>query len=206
MGGVVGDHLADALAGVVGDEVGAWTSDAGAAAIRVLQLGAGSGELVAAVLDRLRALGEPVEDYLCADADEAALRRVRDRLGDVAPVRLARVDLELALDEQGVEPGSYDVVVAAGGLSTARDVRGAVRTVKAALARHGLLVLAERTGPSLFEHLVFGLHGAGRDHEDEPVPATAPARASRPGGTSCRRRASRTSTRPTSGRSTQRGG
>jgi acyl transferase domain-containing protein/SAM-dependent methyltransferase/acyl carrier protein len=138
--------------------------------LEVLEVGAGTGGTSAIVLDALepfRAQGGSVR-YLYTDVSAAFTARARAVFGTRFPfVEFATLDISRPLEEQGFAPGSFDVVLATNVLHTTRDVRQAVRQVKALLARRGWLVLNEVT--AVCDHLTatFGLLEGWWMFEDE---------------------------------------
>jgi 3-oxoacyl-(acyl-carrier-protein) synthase/acyl carrier protein len=188
---------ADTLTDVVLDEIRTLAAEPGAPGVRVLQIGVGADGRTAALLDRIT---PPVEEYRCTDADDAALRRLG--VAGHAWLRLDRLDPERPLDAQGVEPGSYDLLVVPDGFATAREQRQAVRRAKAALARDALVVLGGPTGSDVLttegftDVAVLGADGAqvvvgrsdGLIRRDDEGPPAAPPPAAPPPATTGRAR------------------
>ncbi|CAG7645190.1 condensation domain-containing protein [Actinacidiphila bryophytorum] len=80
---------------------------------------------------------------------------LRERLQGRSPAVEFAVEEPHRLGE--LPSGGYDVLVTRGAIGAAPHTREALRAAKAALKRHGLLVLDEPAGPGVFEHLVHGL-------------------------------------------------
>ncbi|MGA5042268.1 SDR family NAD(P)-dependent oxidoreductase [Streptomyces capoamus] len=146
--------LADALTGHVEQRLAA---DAGAR-LRILEVGAGTGGTSAVLFDRLRPYGNAVAEYRYTDLSASFLRHARQRFGPVAPSLECQVlDIERAPGEQGVETGTYDVVVATNVLHATRRITGTLGHVRQLLRPGGVLLLNELTRSRLWLHLTFGL-------------------------------------------------
>jgi acyl transferase domain-containing protein/SAM-dependent methyltransferase/acyl carrier protein len=117
--------------------------------LRVLEIGAGTGGTTAAVLP---ALPPDRTTYAFTDVSELFLHRAAERFAAFPFVRCALLDIEQAPEEQGVQPGSYDVVVAANVLHATRDLDATLAHVHAVLAPGGVLVAYEGTAhPAWFD-------------------------------------------------------
>ncbi|MEX3612467.1 MAG: amino acid adenylation domain-containing protein [Burkholderia gladioli] len=128
------------------------------ARLRVLEVGAGTGGTTAKVLPRLAAIGAPMLEYCYTDLSEAFLAQARERhLADHPYLRTCRCDIERPLAEQGIVPGSYDIVIATNCLHATHDIRATLRHVQAALRCHGVLIANEGVSKSLLGTLTFGL-------------------------------------------------
>ncbi|WP_424888923.1 SDR family NAD(P)-dependent oxidoreductase [Streptomyces sp. XH2] len=146
--------LCDAAVAIVADRLG---KDPGAR-LRILEIGAGTGGTSAGMFAALRPYHEHIETYVYTDLSQAFLNDARTSYGtDVPYLTCARLDAEQPLAGQGIDPGSYDLVIAANVLHATRDIRNTLRNVKAALRDGGWLLLNELSGFDLFGHLTFGL-------------------------------------------------
>ncbi|MFB9347478.1 class I SAM-dependent methyltransferase [Streptomyces heliomycini] len=112
----------------------------GPAPLRVLEAGAGVGGTTGAVLE---ALGDTPVDYLFTDVSPFFLRAARDVFGDRPGLRHALFDIQADPLEQGLEPGSQDVVLAANVLHNARHAGRCLAALRELMAPGGLLVLVE---------------------------------------------------------------
>ena len=59
--------------------------------------------------------------------------------------------------DQGFEPGTFDIIVAANVLHATAELRRTLRNVRRLLASEGLLILIEATRPQRFGDLIVGL-------------------------------------------------
>ncbi|MGP3970356.1 SDR family NAD(P)-dependent oxidoreductase [Streptomyces sp. 6N223] len=142
--------------------------------LRIVELGAGTGGLTAALLPLL-----PPERtaYTCTDASAQALTRLEHRFADYDFVDCRGLDPDADLASQGFPDGSCDLVVAGDALHTARDLSAALRRVAALLAPGGHLLAVESHDP-LARALAFGtLDDLWRraDHDLRPVSQLLPA-------------------------------
>ena len=110
--------------------------------LRLLEIGGGTGGTTSALLS---ALSPGRYDYLFTDVSEAFLAPARSRFADHAQVAFGLFDLDRELDEQGYEPGSFDVIVAANAVHAVKDLRGALRRLLALAAPGGAVLLVEST-------------------------------------------------------------
>ncbi|MEV4922760.1 SDR family NAD(P)-dependent oxidoreductase [Streptomyces roseoverticillatus] len=146
--------LCDAAVAIVTERLG---KDPGAR-LRVLEIGAGTGGTSAGMFAALRPYRERIETYTYTDLSQAFLNDARTSYGPGVPyLTCARLDAEQPLAGQGIDPGSYDLVIAANVLHATRDIRNTLRNAKAALRDGGWLLLNELSGFDLFAHLTFGL-------------------------------------------------
>ncbi len=122
--------------------------------LRVLEIGAGTGGTTAAVLPRL----DPTRTaYTFTDLSPFFLSRAREKFAPFPFVTYALFDVERDLAEQGLEPGAYDVVVAANVLHATTDLARTLDRVRSLLARGGVLVLLEASAAQRWVDVTFGL-------------------------------------------------
>ncbi|MGK5638353.1 type I polyketide synthase [Streptomyces sp. URMC 126] len=134
------NRLAQAL---LREIVRAWPADR---PLRVLEVGAGTGGITAALLpllhpDRTR--------YCFTDLSPYFLSRAQSRFSAYDYLDYRTLDLDADPREQGFAPGGFDLVVAANALHTAKDLRAALRRVSSLLAPNGALLAVEAHNPEL---------------------------------------------------------
>ncbi|SFK44369.1 type I polyketide synthase [Falsiroseomonas stagni] len=120
--------------------------------LRLLEIGAGTGALVAALhqaglADRLA--------ITFTDISAGFLDAAAARFGAAIAAALP-LDIERAPDSQGFAPGSFDMVVASNVLHATRDIRDSLRHAASLLAPGGALLLLEACRRSNWADLVFG--------------------------------------------------
>ncbi|MFW2364689.1 class I SAM-dependent methyltransferase, partial [Burkholderia pseudomallei] len=161
--------------------VRAWIDAGRREPIRILEVGAGTGGTTALALERLRPYAAAIGEYCFTDVSQAFLQHAQAAFGARAGyLRTALFDVERPLDAQRMPAGRYDIVIATNVLHATRQVRGALRNVKACLRAGGVLLLNEISEKSLFAHLTFGLLEGWWLHEDSSLrepgsPVLAPA-------------------------------
>ena len=126
--------------------------------IRIVEIGAGTGATSEGIFKRLKPYEACIAEYCYTDISKAFLMHAEQAYGPVAPYLAYRIlNVEQALEPQGVEPGTYDLVIATNVLHATKNIRDTLRNVKALLKQSGLLLLNELLGQSLYTHLTFGL-------------------------------------------------
>ncbi len=150
--------------------------------IRILEIGAGTGGTSILVLSALRPFVTSVETYTYTDLSQAFLFHAEETfLPDFPFLECRRLDIERAIEDQGFEMGSYDVVIAANVLHATKNIRQTMRNTKALLHADGLLLLNEISTKSIYSHLTFGLLDGWWLFEDSDLrmknsPLLSPAR------------------------------
>jgi acyl transferase domain-containing protein/SAM-dependent methyltransferase len=114
----------------------------GGRALRILEVGAGTGGTSAALLpvlppDRAR--------YTFTDVSDLFLDRARERFAAYPFVEYRRFDMEQDPAAQGYAAGSFDVIVSANAVHASTDLRLALSRLHGLLAPGGTLVLVEST-------------------------------------------------------------
>ena len=156
------NRLADYFNRVAAEQVGAYVEQQIQVSpdkrLRILEVGAGTGGTSQSMFARLKPLSDHIEEYAYTDLSQAFLTHAEREFKADAPYLVGRIlNVEKGLRDQGIELGSYDIVIAANILHATHDIRHTLRHVKSALRRGGLLVLNEITGNSTAAHVTFGL-------------------------------------------------
>ncbi|MEO8900002.1 MAG: beta-ketoacyl synthase N-terminal-like domain-containing protein [Polyangiaceae bacterium] len=112
------------------------------AALRVLEIGGGTGGTTSALL---RALPAERTRYRFTDVSEAFMGEARTRFAGYPSLEFGTFDLELDPVQQGYAPGSFDVIVSANCVHAATDLRAALTRIRQMLAPGGVLILVEST-------------------------------------------------------------
>ncbi|MGW1871195.1 SDR family NAD(P)-dependent oxidoreductase [Streptomyces mauvecolor] len=105
--------------------------------LRVLEIGAGTGALTAAVLPELPA---DCTRYTFTDVSAAFFARAQSRFRDHDVIDYRTLDLDRDLADQGFAGARFDLVIAANALHVAADVHRAAGRVAGLLAEGGLLL------------------------------------------------------------------
>ncbi|MFN3647966.1 MAG: amino acid adenylation domain-containing protein [Armatimonadota bacterium] len=123
-------------------------------ALRVLEIGAGTGSATAALLPRLDA---DRTDYLFTDVSGYFTEQAAGAFAACPFLRCRTLDVERSPEEQGYPAGGYDLVIASNVLHATRDLAESLRHARQLLAPGGLLLLVESTERRRWVDLVFGL-------------------------------------------------
>lgn len=125
---------------------------------RILEIGAGTGGTSEPVFEALAPYRDRIAEYAYSDVSRAFLVHAERNYADsVAGLRPMLLDIEKPLAEQGIEPGRYDVVIAANVLHATADISSTLARVRETLRPGGVLLLNETSRPTLFTHVTFGL-------------------------------------------------
>lgn len=110
--------------------------------VRVIEIGAGTGGMTAALLDRFNA---DRTAYTFTDVSNFFLVRAAERFEEYPFVEYSILDIEQAPTEQGYTSGSYDLVVAANVLHATSDLDETLQHIRSLLAPGGMLMAYEAT-------------------------------------------------------------
>ncbi|NTX01461.1 type I polyketide synthase [Myxococcus sp. CA040A] len=135
--------------------------------LRILEVGAGTGETTAWVLPRL-----PAErsDYLFTDVSAFFTERAAERFTDFPFVRYEVLDVE----RTPVGKERFDLVLASNVVHATRDARRTLRNLRELLAPGGTLVLLEGTVALRWVDLTFGLTDGWWRFEDTALRTDCP--------------------------------
>ncbi|WP_405876389.1 SDR family NAD(P)-dependent oxidoreductase [Streptomyces sp. NBC_00005] len=122
--------------------------------LRVLEVGGGTGGLTAAVLPVLPANRC---EYVFTDVSPAFTQAARDRFRDFGFVEYRTLDIEDDPRAQGLDPGSFDLVLASDVVHATADLKLTLLHLQDLLAPGGVLALIEAAPGSRWLELTFGL-------------------------------------------------
>ena len=160
------ESLRDTLATVVAKRLQADP----AARLRLLEIGAGTGATTVNLIAALAPYQDRIAEYCYTDLSKAFLFHAESVYAPRAPYLRTRIfNVEQPVAPQGIEPGAYDIVIAANVIHATRNIRNAVRNAKALLRPDGLLMLNEISEKSVSGHLTFGLLDGWWLNEDDDV-------------------------------------
>ncbi|KAL2203502.1 hypothetical protein CC79DRAFT_1294463 [Sarocladium strictum] len=134
-------------------------------ALRILEVGAGTGGFTGHVLGYLQSLedqnggGLRLVEYTYTDISPTFFERARERWKFFdGRVRFKTLDLEQPLEIQGFELGSYDLLVAGSVLHATTDIAKTMRNVRSALKSGGRTLILELVAPeNVAVNFTFGL-------------------------------------------------
>ena len=161
-----GNPLADYLNCLLAKRVSAMAEGRGA--LRVLEVGAGTGGATRAVLARLG----PAVSYLFTDVARAFVAAARRAFGGDPRVGFAVFDLEAPPPVEVAAAGPFDVVIASNVLHATRRIADVLARLHGLMAPGAALVLNEVTKAQDFATLTFGLTDGWWAFEDERLPGS----------------------------------
>jgi SAM-dependent methyltransferase/aryl carrier-like protein len=110
--------------------------------MRILELGAGTGGTSAALLKVLPAVGVT---YRFTDVSHFFTDRAKARFADLPFIEYGLFDINNGYAEQGYEPASFDLILAANVIHTAKHVDRTLHQLRELLVPGGALMLIEGT-------------------------------------------------------------
>ncbi|MCC7368641.1 MAG: SDR family NAD(P)-dependent oxidoreductase [Chloroflexi bacterium] len=122
--------------------------------IRILEVGAGTGGTTAHLLPHLPA---DRTEYAFTDVSPHFLSRAREKFRAYPQVRYESLDLERDPEEQGFQPGQFDVIVSANAVHATADLARSLGCIHRLLRPGGLLALLEVTERQRWIDITFGL-------------------------------------------------
>ena len=123
-------------------------------ALRILEIGAGTGSSTAHIAPRLPRDGV---EYTFTDVGPSFVARGRERFGSYGFMRFEVLDLERDPQLQGFAGRQFDIVIATNVIHATRELRATLGRVRNLLAPGGLLAMLEITGPLRWHDLTLGL-------------------------------------------------
>ncbi|MDC8638266.1 SDR family NAD(P)-dependent oxidoreductase [Xanthomonas hortorum] len=151
-------HCSVVIADIVAERVARLRRHQPGARIRILEVGAGRGATTRRVIDALRAQPDAIDEYAFTDLSAAFLASDRKAaLSLPGYVDYRTFDVERDPQAQGLEPGRYDVVIAANVLHATQDIERALAHCKVLLKRDGALLVQELTQNPVYTHVTYGL-------------------------------------------------
>ncbi|MFD0723282.1 beta-ketoacyl synthase N-terminal-like domain-containing protein [Streptomyces globosus] len=157
------DLLTDRLVADVGERLAGLPAGA---AVRILEVGSGTGGTSAGLLRALAPYGSRIE-YWYTDLSVTFLAHGRQEFAARYPfVRFKRLDLDTDPVGQGFDEGGFDFVVGANVLHATSDVGRALRHLRRVLRTGGELLLNELTTVTLPGTLTYGLFDGWWAHGD----------------------------------------
>ena len=128
------------------------------ARLRILEIGAGTGGTSSIVFASLQPFKESIDTYCYTDLSKAFLFHAEKNYAPDNPyIQYQLLDIEKPIEDQGIEVGTYDLVIAANVLHATKDIRYTIQNAKTTLHQNGYLLINELSTPALFNHLTFGL-------------------------------------------------
>lgn len=154
----VSDYFNDVLAARAAEYIQHRLREKPEQPLRILEIGAGTGGTTARVLPALEPYRDHIQTYVYSDLSKAFLDHAERTYKPGAPYLEGRIiNIEKPLQNQGLQLGSFDLVIATNVLHATSDMRRTVAHAKSALRTNGLFLINEMSCNHLFAHLTFGL-------------------------------------------------
>jgi polyketide synthase PksJ len=126
--------------------------------LRILEVSVGTSGANELVSEAISPYGDFLKEYACAGVSLPTLPDGRSVLdSDPAYVTYRTFEVDRAPEAQGIALDCYDLVIASNVLHSAKDVRKALRNVKAVLKTNGLLMIHDLAANTILNHLTAGL-------------------------------------------------
>ena len=123
-------------------------------ALRILEVGAGTGGLAAHILPLLE---RETHHYLFTDASTAFFAAAQQKLAAYPEVEYKVFDLDRDAEAQGLFPETFDFIVGTNVLHAAADLRACLGQLHGLLAPGGTLAFMDVASPRLWTETVFGM-------------------------------------------------
>lgn len=130
--------------------------------LSIIEIGAGTGGFTSALAP---ALAPVTKDYWFTDLSDFFFRRARREFSEL-PVRFRTHDIARSAAENGVQPGSFDIVAASNVLHATPDLEQAVRHAVELLAPGGWLIINELVRNEPWLEVTVGLVEGWRLYSD----------------------------------------
>ncbi|MFG6107741.1 SDR family NAD(P)-dependent oxidoreductase [Leptothoe sp. EHU-05/26/07-4] len=123
-------------------------------AVRILEIGAGTGATASYLLPQLN---PHQTEYVFTDIGQGFLTLAQEKFQDFPFISYQLLDIETDPQGQGFEPHSYDIIIATNVLHATQSLATTLRHVQQLLSPGGLLILIEATERQRWLDLTFGL-------------------------------------------------
>ena len=167
---IIADYFNEMVAGIVVDYLEARLKQDSSVRIRIIEIGAGTGGTSTVVFEKLQPYQDRIAEYCYTDISKAFLIRAETEYGPRNPYLTYRIfNVEKPIAAQSIAVGGYDLALATNVLHATKNIRQTIRNTKAALKKHGLILLNEMSSNTLFSHLTFGLLEGWWRYEDQQL-------------------------------------
>lgn len=166
-----GNMLADYFNNLIADSVMHYVAAAkgNGSKIKILEIGSGTGGTSAFVLDRVAKYGDDIEFYF-TDISKIFVKNAEKKYKEKFPfAKFMKMNIEEALDEQGFESGSFDVIFASNVVHATKNIRTSLANTYKLLKDNGIFLLNEVTEVQDFATLTFGLMDGWWRFEDDSI-------------------------------------
>ncbi|MFC9712568.1 amino acid adenylation domain-containing protein [Paenibacillus sp. NPDC056933] len=140
--------LARSVAAYIGERIKRDATDR----LKILEIGASSGEVSRTVLQNIDCYRDFIEEYSLTDISQAYIHQAMENNNSSFPYLICRTfTIDSDPSEQGFSKGEYDLMIAGGTYLAKGSIKSAVRNTKKLLKRNGWLVIYENAPVSTSE-------------------------------------------------------
>lgn len=122
--------------------------------VRILEVGAGVGATTKPVLEKIQG-----REYSYDFTDLSVFFHdiAKEKLSSFKNVSYEILDIDQSILEQGYQPGSYDLIIAANVIHDSHDVEAALKNLRTLLSNDGAVIILEVTKSRHFHKISMGL-------------------------------------------------
>ncbi|QFQ28646.1 hypothetical protein DDE73_28770 (plasmid) [Bacillus thuringiensis] len=132
--------LARSVAAYIGERIKRDATDR----LKILEIGASSGEVSRTVLQNIDRYRDFIEEYSLTDISQAYIHQAIENYNSSFPYLICRTfTMDSDLSKQGFSKGEYDLMIASSAYLAKGSIKGAVRNTKQLLKRNGWMVIYE---------------------------------------------------------------
>ncbi|KAI1124384.1 putative polyketide synthase [Nemania abortiva] len=124
--------------------------------MRILEIGGKTGSATAAMLDTLgsKTTFKRFQEYVFTDPAQLFVVEAQTKFNDHSGISFHTLEIEQELEGQGFQPGSFDLVIASGGVGQSVDLNRTLGNIHTLLAPGGALLLIEPKRHRLTQELL----------------------------------------------------
>ncbi|MBI3136505.1 MAG: SDR family NAD(P)-dependent oxidoreductase [Bacteroidetes bacterium] len=134
--------------------------------LRILEIGAGTGGMTQAILPVLPA---DRTTYVFTDLSHMFMLKAQQRFAKYPFVQYKIMDIEKDPIEQGLDPNSFDLIIASDVIHATRNLSVSLGNAKKLLASEGVLMMLEVTNSPVYLDFIFGMTEGWWLYEDTDV-------------------------------------
>lgn len=126
--------------------------------MRILEIGAGTGNATAPILRTLKAVKSGNWQYDFTDASNSALERAETEFSSWTPrIHFKKLNIELPLAEQAFDESSYDLIIAADVLHSTSNLLRSMANIRRLLKPTGKFLLLAMVKTTLYMNIIYGM-------------------------------------------------